>query len=221
MPKVSKNDIDSKKIVIKCNYTTLEKPEELTFLQGLLKSTTKENLRKLKNSLVKNGFVFPIYVWKDSDKKYIIGGHHRVKALQELLLQGYSIDGVPCVYVAAKNIAEAKKFVILDSAQYAKINKKEFGDFALEADIDVNELLNEVVSKEIELADVFKNDFPINYDQGKNATAPKIPGVIIAFVLSHEQAEKLKIKFASFSLSESIKNYIVQNLCSESTQANS
>lgn len=220
-PSENINITNNKKIQIKCKYTSLENPAELVFLQGSLKSATKENMRKLKNSLIKNGFVFPIYIWKNDNKKFIVGGHHRVKAVQELIAQNYQIDGVPCIEINAKNINEAKKFVLLDSAQYAKINKTEFGDFALEADIDVNEILNEIVSKEIELADIFKNDFPIDYNQGKNAAAPKIHGTIIAFLLTQEQTDKLKTKFATFSLSEAIKNYIIEKLCSENTQANS
>lgn len=219
--KNNKSDLKKKSIVIRCNYNKLLQVDELIFTQGALKHATKENMRKLKNSIITNGFVFPIYVWENAGKYYVIGGHHRVKALKELLEKSYTIEGVPCVLIHANNIKEAKKFVLLDSAQYAKIDKKEFGDFVLDADIDLDTILNEIANKEIELADIFKIEFPVDYNQGRNAIAPKIPAVVVAFALTAEQARKVKDKLGDLLISEAIKDYVLKQLCSENISANS
>ena len=209
-----------KTIPIRCQYSRLFQPAELSWFQGELKRITKNDLQKIKTSIIKNGFVFPVYVWLDGDKNYIIGGHHRLKAINELEQEGYAIDGIPAVIVNASSYEEAKKFVLLDSSHYAKIDKKEFGFFAEESGIDITEILNEVASKEIELADIYKKTLPVPYDLLPSATASKVPVKIVAFTLTQEEFDLLKKNFIGEILSDEVKKYILKSLSEKDIKKN-
>ena len=57
--------------------------KKLEWLQGNLKELSKESFNKLKTSIVKNGFLMPFHVWENG-KTWILDGHHRKRALEEL-----------------------------------------------------------------------------------------------------------------------------------------
>jgi len=69
-----------KKIEIKCEtkkYLTIDQLQEM---QGKLKRLDKENERKLRNNIIQNGIVFPLFVWQNK----IIDGHQRLAVLRKL-----------------------------------------------------------------------------------------------------------------------------------------
>lgn len=183
-----KTDGGGQVIEIKCGYDALYQYKELTQSQGKLKNITKDTTQKLINSIKNNGVVFPIYVWQDGGKNWIIGGHHRSSVIYNLQRAGYTIKGIPAIHIKATSMDEAKKFVLLDSAQYAAIDKKNFGDFLGELKLD--DILSEVNNKEIELSDVTKQLLDVRYDQLTNAAAD-IKKRIVAFAVSTEEYKKI------------------------------
>jgi hypothetical protein len=182
--KASKPEHAGKVIEIKCGYDKLYQYKDLTPSQGNLKTITKAATQKLINSIKNNGVVFPIYVWQHNGKNWIIGGHHRSIVIFNLQKAGYRIAGIPAVHIKANTMDEAKKFVLLDSAQYAAIDKKNFGDFLGELKLD--DILSEVNNKEIELSDVTKQLMEIRYDQIRDANADARK-MIVAFAVTKEE----------------------------------
>src|SRR5271157_2507261 len=92
-------------IQITCNARDYLNIKKIESLQGGLKSISKESMEKLKNSIKRYGFSFPVFVWKNKNKFYSIDGFHRCRALKELSdIEGYeSPSEVPVVYVEAEN----------------------------------------------------------------------------------------------------------------------
>lgn len=95
-----------------------------------LKRQTKEQAEKLKKSLVENGFSSPFFIWENGKSTYILDGHHREKALNELDAEGEKIPSkLPAVWVRAKNQNEAKKLILAYSSEYAKISRAGLENF--------------------------------------------------------------------------------------------
>lgn len=179
-----KPEKESQVIEIKCGFDKLYQYKELTQSQGKLKHITKDATQKLINSIKNNGLVFPIYVWQNKGKNFIIGGHHRSSVIFNLQKAGWQVEGIPAIHIKAKSMEEAKKFVLLDSAQYAAIDKKQFGDFLGELKLD--DILAEVNNKEIELSDVTKQFMDIRYDQVRDAHA-EARKMIVAFAVTKDE----------------------------------
>ena len=94
-------------------------------IQGKFKELSKKNFEKLKNSISKNGFIQPFFIWENENKKYILDGHQRQKAIVDL----YGDIFVSCIVIDAKNLQEAKKLVLFYSSQYGEFSKESFIDF--------------------------------------------------------------------------------------------
>lgn len=130
-----------KTINIKCEAKSYYGLDELTPLQGKLKSIDKAKFKKLKNSLVKDGLPLGFHVWKDSDGKvFIVDGHHRQLALKALRDDGYHIPALPCTEVKAKNKKEAAKAVLISNSKYAEMSEESLSDFMIDFELGLEEL---------------------------------------------------------------------------------
>lgn len=98
---------------------------QLLPMQGKFKELSKKNFIKLKNSIEKNGFIQPFFIWENEGQKFILDGHQRQKAILDL----YGDVFVSCIFIDAKNLAEAKKLVLYYSSQYGEFSKESFLDF--------------------------------------------------------------------------------------------
>lgn len=119
-----------------------EKTLPLTYLnpmQGSLKSISKKNLVKLKNSILENGFSFPFFVWNnDGDAQiYIIDGHQRKIALESLRDDGYSIPQLPVHFIEADSMSEAKKKLLAAASQYGEPDKAGVAAFVADMDLEL------------------------------------------------------------------------------------
>lgn len=130
---------------------------QLSDFQGDLKVLTDDNLDKLTGAILKYGFTAPVFVWKHSAFNYILDGHQRVKALEALEADGYSIPPVPIVYVEAKNKKEAKEKLLHISSQYGEFQYEGVQAFA--ADLDLPALDLRIVNIEMPLTDIGMFDF--------------------------------------------------------------
>lgn len=134
-------------IEIKIKNPKFKKINEIEDFQKSLKTITQEDLQKLKNNIVQNGFIAPIFIWGCK----ILDGHHRVKAIKELLEEGYTlkhedktiINELPIIEINAKNKKEAAKYVLSYTSQYAQLHQKNLygfmNDFEL-IDLDIQYL---------------------------------------------------------------------------------
>ena len=119
-----------------------------------LKQLSEEGMEKLKRSLKTNGFVMPFHVWEDTAKKerWILDGHHRQRALEELLSEGVNIPNqLPATFINCKDEKEAAKFVLLYTSQYAKITNVGLDDFMQLYDIELEEFREEIDLPEFSL----------------------------------------------------------------------
>lgn len=126
----------------------------LEWLQGKLKAIPDNSLKKLKQSLINNSFVQPFNVWENG-KLWILDGHHRKLAMEQLESEGYNIpDKLPANFVQCKDKKEASKMVLIYSSIYAKADEKSLDTFLTENSLDFNEVSGEIDLPELNL-DVF------------------------------------------------------------------
>ena len=113
--------------------------DALIEFQGNLKTITRENLDKLKRSILKHGFTAPIFVWNGVDY-HILDGHQRLKALIELRQEGYNIPLLPVVYIDADSEEHAKEKLLYITSQYGEFTTDGFTAFAEGLDFDFSDI---------------------------------------------------------------------------------
>lgn len=115
---------------------TIKNPSKLPLIditkcqstQGDLKDLTKKNAEKLKNSIVRQGFIAPIAVWidKKSNIYYLVDGHQRQRVFK---LFNFEPRQVPYIEIPAKDINEAAEILLQISSQYGKITADGIQEF--------------------------------------------------------------------------------------------
>jgi hypothetical protein len=119
---------------------SLVKIGSLKGFQGGLKLLTVEAREKLKRSILKYGFSFPVFTWRG----FILDGHQRLEALKALIREGNTIQGVPVVEIKAKSKAEAAGKLLVINSRYGRITDDGLSAFLLENDIDFDSMLGEI-----------------------------------------------------------------------------
>lgn len=100
----------AKEVLVKIDTGKTLPLDYLKPLQGELKELSEESAKKLKASILKYGFIFPIFAWEnpsDGDV-YILDGHQRRVVLEDLRDKKYIIPQLPVVMIPAENIDDAK-----------------------------------------------------------------------------------------------------------------
>lgn len=144
IPKVKSPETTAQKSIIIKNPNNLPLIDwKIVYdLQGDFKTITDERLAKLKRTIIKHGFDYPIFLWLDDEKTYwILDGHQRIRALESLEKDGFKIDNIPYCSVEAKTKKEAAEKILYLNSVYGEINPDTsfFDDFGLDlADLDVN-----------------------------------------------------------------------------------
>jgi ParB-like chromosome segregation protein Spo0J len=110
--------------------------EQITEFQGDLKKRTIKDIQKIIESLQKNGFAFPFFVWKNGDTNFCLDGHGRLKALKKMQVSGEEIPALPVVYVDADDVRDAKIKLLQASSQYGRIDPDILSDFAIDIDLE-------------------------------------------------------------------------------------
>lgn len=124
------------KIPITCQVTEYETLLRLKEFQGGLKSISKTELEKIKASILKYGFSFPVFVWELN----ILDGHQRLAAVKELIEEGHEIDAIPIVRIIAKNEKEAAEKLLILNSRYATITQHGFDDYIERVEIEMPEI---------------------------------------------------------------------------------
>ena len=127
-------------IEIKCETKDKLNLAEMTEFQGGLKSRTDVDYDKIKLSIIKYGFSFPFFVWKNEGKNYILDGHGRFSTLCKMQKDGYVIPDLPVVEVQAKDRKEAKQKLLRLNSQYGKMTKESVLEFAEDIDLNFDEI---------------------------------------------------------------------------------
>ena len=118
--------------------------EKIKGLQGNLKELPPENFEKLKKSILKHGFAFPVNLARLNGEPYgILDAHQRVKVVIELVNQGYTlvnekdkeVKSLPVTYTDVKNKQQAGELILQAVSQYGKITDEGLAEFMEEFDI--------------------------------------------------------------------------------------
>lgn len=132
-------------IEIKCTGSDTIDIDQLTEFQGALKERDAGDVEKIIKSIKKHGFSFPFFVWAHAGENgayinHVFDGHGRLMALKKLRAQGEEIPELPCVYVSAKNEAEAKELLLKLNSQYGHMTAESVAEFLGELKIDFSEI---------------------------------------------------------------------------------
>lgn len=131
-------------IRISCEGSEKVKLSELDIIQGNLKTMSEAAYEKLKNSILRHGFSFPVFLWRDpeSGRLKIIDGTQRVRALRRMIREGYTLerDEIPAAMIEAKDKKEALSKILAAISEYGKYSKKTVSDFIELSKLDFSEL---------------------------------------------------------------------------------
>lgn len=128
------------KIEINCTGSDTIQLHELTEFQGELKERSAGDVEKIIKSIKKHGFSFPFFVWKNDGKNNVMDGHGRLLALQQMAAAGEEIPPLPCVYISAKDEAEAKEKLLKLNSQYGHMTADSVAAFLGDIQIDFEEI---------------------------------------------------------------------------------
>lgn len=113
---------------------------DLDWFQGDLKTTSEENLNRLKESIRRMGLIRPFMVWQDKakGKTWILDGHQLRRALGELENEGLVIpDMAPGMFVECRDEAQAAELVLLYSSHYGDTREDGLVDFVRNKGMDL------------------------------------------------------------------------------------
>lgn len=133
------------KIEINCTGSDTIQLHELTEFQGELKERSAGDVEKIIKSIRKHGFSFPFFVWAHAGENgnyinHVLDGHGRLIALKQMAAAGEEIPALPCVYISAKNEAEAKEKLLKLNSQYGHMTADSVAAFLGDIKIDFDEL---------------------------------------------------------------------------------
>jgi len=145
-----------KAIRIRCEGTEALPLDDLCDLQGTLKVLTDENAAKLRESILRFGFSFPVFVWGRA-KRYIVDGHQRVEVLKRLRDEGYEVPDIPVVPIHASSKAEARKKLLTAVSQYGDVSVTGLADMLDDMDAANMDLSSVVAMPGIDLSGFFES----------------------------------------------------------------
>ena len=124
-----------KEIKITCTGTEDIAYTEFKELQGELKILTSEMETMLRDSIINYGFTYPVFCWRNKGF-YILDGHQRLKVLNKMAQEGYSIPKLPTVYIEAKNKKEAGEKLLILNSRYGEITQHGATEFINDFELD-------------------------------------------------------------------------------------
>jgi hypothetical protein len=146
-------------------YMPLGKLEDF---QGDLKTLPAHNEKKLRQVILKHGFSFPVFVWKQS----IIDGHQRLKVLKSLLAEGYQIKGgIPVVEIEAADEKEAAEKLLLMESHYGQVTEAGLLGFIDNFDLDPQGLIDEIDLPDLDIDKLLADD--LNAGLPDDTTGPE------------------------------------------------
>ena len=146
------------RVEIKCQGSHELDLQDLTILQGNLKSLSEVNYNKLRKEILELGFSSPIHVWNREGTNYVLDGTQRYRTLTRMAEEGVEIPSLPIVRVYAKDVNDAKRKVLALTSQYGKMETQGLYEFMSETDISVDDIEESFHFPEISLSD-FRDEY--------------------------------------------------------------
>jgi len=162
----SKEDtnLGGKKVIqIKCKGADTLPIDRILEFQNDLKTLSKDNEKKLRNSILKFGFIAPFFVWDNHGDWRLLDGHQRLKTLLKMREEGYSIPLLPVDYIEADSEEDAKRKLLHITSQYGEFTVDGFENFTFGLDgfEDIRLTNDEFVFKTKEEEGVVEDDYEI------------------------------------------------------------
>jgi hypothetical protein len=139
-----------KNILITCDSEDMIHISKFIDLQGNLKTRDDEMYAKIKASIIKYGFRFPVFYVLLDEKNYILDGHGRIDAVNRMIKEGYSFgedNTLPAVRIQAKDKKEAGEILLALNSHYGKMDTSGLNEFLQEFNIsaiDIGEFFEPV-----------------------------------------------------------------------------
>jgi hypothetical protein len=127
-------------IPITCKGSKLVAIEDLIDFQGNLKTLEEREYKKIRASIEKHGFSFPVFVWEDK----ILDGHQRICTVKRMLDEGFAIGDIPVVEIDAENDAEAAEKLLLINSRFARISEDGLAEFIESNSVYLKDLVGTV-----------------------------------------------------------------------------
>lgn len=134
-------------IVIKCVGADRLPIDLILEFQGKLKKLSNQNRDRLITSILRNGFIAPIFLWDDQGDNRILDGHGRLKVLLYLRTQGWDIPMLPVDFVEADNEQDARQKLLHITSQYGEFELEELNNWIADLAEDINESIRLVDSE--------------------------------------------------------------------------
>ncbi len=171
-----------KKIIpICCQGSRYLSHTDMVQFQGNLKTLSESNLKKLKASILKYGWVAPVFIWND---KQIIDGHERLIALQSLLEEGYTISDLPVVDIQAKTKKQAAEILLSINSQYNTMTNDGLTEFCNQFGIDFNHLSFAYELPTIDYNQVIPDNVKVN-NVGQEDVVPDTEDSTVEVIIQH------------------------------------
>lgn len=121
-------------IQIKCKTGYSLPLKDFRLYSGKLKKHSMLEIERIVDSIINDGFLFPISVMKFQDKNYIIDGEATYKALCELEDRGFELPEIPIIYVESNDI---KKAILIGTSTNHCVTKNSLYEFVENSNIDL------------------------------------------------------------------------------------
>ena len=102
--------------------------DDMNWFPSKLKKHSDLEIQRIRDSIIEDGFLFPIAIGKVGNKNYIIDGECTYNALQQLKYEGFEIPEIPIYYVRCNEETIKKMILIGTSTNHCvtEISLKEF-----------------------------------------------------------------------------------------------
>lgn len=121
-------------IQIKCKTGYSLPLKDFRLYSGKLKKHSMLEIERIVDSIINDGFLFPISVMKIEDKNYIVDGEATYKALCELEDRGFELPEIPIVYIESDNI---KKVILIGTSTNHCVTETSLKEFIKDTEIEL------------------------------------------------------------------------------------
>ena len=124
------------KIRIKCTTGITMSLDDMNWFPSKLKKHSDLEIQRIRDSIIEDGFLFPIAIGKVGDKNYIIDGECTYNALQQLKYEGFEIPEIPIYYVRC-NEETIKKMILIGTSTNHCVTETSLKEFIKGTNIDL------------------------------------------------------------------------------------
>lgn len=120
---------DDKLIRVTCEGAGLVPIEQMTVLQGNLKTLDQDARDRLRKSILTHGITFPFHIWRQKDLCYILDATQRYHVLHDLIREGFHVPPLPVAWIHAKDKREAAMKLLAAASQYGQVTNEGLRNF--------------------------------------------------------------------------------------------